>query len=66
MGEINQENIKKALVIRLSAIGDIVLTSPVVRALKAAGFQVNYVVKRKFKNAIEPVSYTHLRAHETS
>ena len=57
MGEINQENIKKALVIRLSAIGDIVLTSPVVRALKTAGFQVNYVVKSKFKNAIEHNKY---------
>jgi len=53
MGGINQEKRKKALVIRFSAIGDIVLTSPIVRSLKAAGFQVHYVVKRKFKNAIE-------------
>ena len=53
MDGINQEKRKKALVIRFSAIGDIVLTSPIVRSLKAAGFQVHYVVKGKFKNAIE-------------
>lgn len=53
MDGINQEKRKKALVIRFSAIGDIVLTSPIVRGLKAAGFQVHYVVKGKFKNAIE-------------
>ena len=53
MGGINQEKRKKALVIRFSAIGDIVLTSPIVRSLKAAGFQVHYVVKGKFTNAIE-------------
>jgi heptosyltransferase-2 len=53
MGRINQEKRKKVLVIRFSAIGDVVLTSPVVRGLKAAGFQVHYVVKGKFKRAIE-------------
>ena len=53
MGRINQEKRKKALVIRFSAIGDIVLTSPIIRALKGAGFQVDYVVKGKFKHAIE-------------
>ena len=53
MGRINQEKRKKVLVIRFSAIGDVVLTSPVVRGLKVAGFQVHYVVKGKFKHAIE-------------
>ena len=57
MGGINKEKIKKVLVIRFSAIGDIVLTSPIVRALKAAEFQVHYVVKGKFKNAIENNTY---------
>jgi ADP-heptose:LPS heptosyltransferase len=34
MGRINQEKGKKILIIRFSAIGDIVLTSPIIRALK--------------------------------
>jgi ADP-heptose:LPS heptosyltransferase len=53
MGGVNQDKEKKVLVIRFSAIGDVVLTSPIIRALKSAGFQVDYVVKEKFKNAIE-------------
>ena len=53
MGGVNQDEGKKVLVIRFSAIGDVVLTSPIIRALKLAGFQVDYVVKEKFKNAIE-------------
>ena len=51
MGGVNQDEGKKVLVIRFSAIGDVVLTSPIIRALKLAGFQVDYVVKEKFKNA---------------
>ena len=53
MGGVNKDKGKKVLVIRFSAIGDVVLTSPIIRALKSAGFQVDYVVKKKFKNAIE-------------
>ncbi len=53
MVRMNKYEQKKVLVIRFSSIGDIVLTSPIVRALKSSGFQVDYVVKRKFKNAIE-------------
>ncbi len=41
---------KKVLVIRLSSIGDIVLTSPVVRCLKQQGgdISVHYLVKKQF------------------
>tara|TARA_B100001287_G_scaffold249335_1_gene229111 strand:+ start:4559 stop:5575 length:1017 start_codon:yes stop_codon:yes gene_type:complete len=53
MVEINQKITKKVLVIRFSSIGDIVLTSPIVRCLKISGFEVHFVVKGKFKNAIE-------------
>jgi len=41
--------LKKALVIRFNAIGDLVLTTPVVEALAAAGYEVHYLVKEVFK-----------------
>tara|TARA_B100001059_G_scaffold160939_1_gene160472 strand:- start:751 stop:1746 length:996 start_codon:yes stop_codon:yes gene_type:complete len=53
MDRVNKNEQKKVLVIRFSSIGDIVLTSPIIRALRSSGFQVDYVVKKKFKNAIE-------------
>ncbi len=41
---------KKILIIRMSSIGDIVLTSPVVRCVKAqvAGAQIHFLVKKSF------------------
>ena len=57
MGRINQEKGKKILIIRLSAIGDIVLTSPIIRALKKSGYEVHYLVKRQFKSAIQNNQY---------
>lgn len=57
MGRINQEKGKKILVIRFSAIGDIVLTSPIIRALKKSGYEVHYLVKRQFKSAIQNNQY---------
>ncbi|MEM6876948.1 MAG: glycosyltransferase family 9 protein [Bacteroidota bacterium] len=45
----------KILVIRFSSIGDIVLTTPVVRALKEqAGAEVHYLTKKKFAGILEP------------
>ncbi len=45
---------KKVLVIRFSSIGDIVLTTPVVRALKVQGdsFEVHYCTKAKYKRLL--------------
>ncbi len=44
---------KKILIIRFSSIGDIVLTSPVPRLLKAAGYEVHYLSKKSFKGILE-------------
>jgi ADP-heptose:LPS heptosyltransferase len=44
--------LKKVLVIRFSSIGDIVLTSPVVRCLDEAGFEVHYLTKENFAGIV--------------
>lgn len=46
---------KKFLIIRFSSIGDIVLTTSVVRCLKEqiAGCEVHYLTKSKFKSVVE-------------
>jgi ADP-heptose:LPS heptosyltransferase len=47
--------LKKILIIRFSSIGDIVLTTPVVRALKEqSGAEVHYLTKAAFKSILEP------------
>ena len=47
------ELMAKVLIIRFSSIGDIVLTTPIVRALKLeAGVEVHYITKRKFANVL--------------
>ncbi len=49
----------KILVIRFSSIGDIVLTTPVVRALKqqVPGAEVHYCTKWGFRSIVEPNPY---------
>jgi ADP-heptose:LPS heptosyltransferase len=51
--------LKKILVIRLSSIGDIVLTSPVVRCLKqqVPGAEVHFAVKRQFLPVVSSNPY---------
>lgn len=44
---------KKVLVIRFSSIGDIVLTTPVIRNLKTNGYEVHYITKKQFKTVVE-------------
>ncbi|NBU52166.1 MAG: glycosyltransferase family 9 protein [Chitinophagia bacterium] len=44
---------KKILVIRFNAIGDIVLTSPVVKALAISGHEVHYLCKKTFSSLID-------------
>lgn len=51
--ECDLKSMKKILVIRLSSIGDVVLTSPVVRCLKNNGFQVHFLIKEKFYPVIQ-------------
>src|SRR5690554_3194363 len=51
--------IKKVLVIRFSSIGDIVLTSPVVRALKVQleNVEVHFCTKLQYKAIVENNPY---------
>jgi ADP-heptose:LPS heptosyltransferase len=45
---------KKVLIIRFSSIGDIVLTSPVVRCVKKQlGSKVHFITKSKFRSTLE-------------
>ena len=49
---------KKILIIRLSSIGDIVLTSPIIRCLKnQTGACIHYLVKPEFKQLLEYSPY---------
>ena len=49
----------KILIIRFSSIGDIVLTTPVIRCLrnKYPNAEIHFLVKEKFKNVLEANSY---------
>src|SRR5438105_4101382 len=49
----------KFLIIRFSSIGDIVLTTPVVRCLKkqVPGAIIHYLIKPQFKTIMEPNPY---------
>ncbi|NBC09387.1 MAG: glycosyl transferase [Bacteroidetes bacterium] len=44
----------KVLIVRFSSIGDIVLTTPVVRAVKQLGAEVHYLSKRSFQSLLQP------------
>ncbi len=52
-----RRSMTKILIIRFSSIGDIVLTTPVIRNLKEqflGGVEIHYLTKRKFQKVIEP------------
>jgi ADP-heptose:LPS heptosyltransferase len=53
------KRLKKYLIIRLSSIGDIVLTTPVVRCLKeqSAPCQVHYLTRRVYKEVVSANPY---------
>ena len=58
----------KFLIIRFSSIGDIVLTTPVIRCLKkqVAGAEVHFLVKDSFRSIVEHNPYIdklHVLAH---
>src|ERR1019366_5435200 len=48
-------NLKKILIIRFSSIGDIVLTTPVIRCLKEQRpeIEIHYLTKNSFKGILE-------------
>lgn len=51
---------KKILVIRFSSIGDIVLTSPVVRCLKEQiGAEVHFLTKKSFRSIVDTNPFIH-------
>lgn len=54
-----EDSIKKILVFRLSSIGDIILTSPLLRCLrkKYPNAQIDYVIKKQFRFLIEGNPY---------
>ncbi len=54
---VESKKVKKVLIIRFSSIGDIVLTSPVPRLLKAQGFEVHYLSKNSFRAILETNSH---------
>ena len=51
---VTEKKINKILIIRLSSLGDILLTTPVIRALKEKfpGAQVDFTVKNQYKDAL--------------
>jgi ADP-heptose:LPS heptosyltransferase len=51
--------LKKILIIRFSSIGDIVLTTPVIRCLKQQlpGVEIHYLTKKSFKGVVENNPY---------
>ena len=51
---INYNLKEKVLIIRFNSIGDIVLTTPVVDALYAKGYEVHYLVKSSFASLLTP------------
>jgi ADP-heptose:LPS heptosyltransferase len=51
--------LKKVLVIRFSSIGDIILTSPVLRNLSKNGFEVHFITKKNFISLVDENPYIH-------
>lgn len=51
---MNRENIQKVLIVRFSSIGDIVLTSPIVRCIKSQlKCEVHFLTKTRFRSVVE-------------
>lgn len=50
-------SVKKILVIRFSSMGDIVLTSPVLRCLNNSGYEIHFLVKEKFFSVVKNYTY---------
>jgi len=48
---------KKVLIIRFSSIGDIVLTTPVIRCLYNHGHRIDFLVKKAFRPVLESNQY---------
>ena len=56
---MTKDNIKKVLIIRFSSIGDIVLTTPVIRCVKQQlGCEVHFLTKKAFESIL--ISNSHL------
>lgn len=55
---MTKKKLKKVLIIRFSSIGDIVLTTPVIRCVKQQlGVEVHYLTKSSFQSLLEDIPY---------
>jgi ADP-heptose:LPS heptosyltransferase len=54
LSNLNIENIKSILIIRLSSLGDILLSTPLIRSLKTryAHIEIDIIVKRQYYDVI--------------
>ena len=61
IGQSKNKSIKKVLIIRFSSIGDIVLTTPVIRCLKLQepSTEIHYLTKKTFQSLLENNPYIH-------
>jgi len=52
---VNSENIKKILVIRFSSLGDIILTTPLIKLLKVSfpGSEIHYLTKKMYSGVLK-------------
>jgi heptosyltransferase-2 len=52
---LNFNNINKVLIIRLSSLGDVLLTTPLIRSLKNTnpGIQIDFIIKKQFADALK-------------
>lgn len=57
----NLMQLKKILIVRFSSIGDVVLTTPVIRcaAMQLKGTEIHFVTKEPFKSILEHNPYIH-------
>ena len=57
---MDKDSPKKVLVIRFSSMGDIILTTPVLRCLSQQGnYRIDYLVKKKFAPVLQDNPYIH-------
>lgn len=56
LNRISVQGVKKILIIRFSSIGDIVLTSPIIRCLKeqVPNCELHYISKESYRSILEP------------
>ncbi|MEW6701112.1 MAG: glycosyltransferase family 9 protein [Bacteroidota bacterium] len=61
LSNLSNESINKILIIRLSSLGDVLLATPVIRALKQKhpNSQIDFVVKKQYEEVLKNNPYLH-------